>query len=174
MTLTAFALGVISGLALASIYILVALGFTLVIAASGVFNFAQGSVVMIGTILAYLFTDRLGWPAGPALLVSLGIGALLGLLTHLVAVRPAMGRSHDLGHATLLTTIGLGTALNAAVALWFGGESFNVKSYVGDTPVQLLGVPIRPVYLLIIGAAAAITLTIELVARRTAIHKPSR
>ena len=60
MTFTAFMLGVVSGLAFASIFVLIALSLTMVLAASGVFNFAQGTIVMGGTILAYLFGVKLG------------------------------------------------------------------------------------------------------------------
>lgn len=55
MSSTIVLLGLVTGLALASIYILIAVSFTLILAASGVFNFVQGTVVMVGTILAFVF-----------------------------------------------------------------------------------------------------------------------
>lgn len=168
MTFTSIALGIVTGLALASIYILVALGFTLVIAASGVFNFAQGTLVMIGTVLAFVLVHALGWHWVVAALATVSAGALLGLVTHTVAVRPALGRAHAFTHTTLLTTIGFATALGAATALVFGGDSQLVKSYVGDAPVHFASIPVRPIYLLVIASAAGVTLAIEWVLRNTA------
>src|SRR6185312_7003026 len=95
MSATAIMLGVITGLALASIYVLIAVSFTLVLAASGVFNFAQGTIVMLGTVLAYIFVVQLGWWPPAVVCVIAAIGMAGGLLTHLIAVLPAIGRSKN-------------------------------------------------------------------------------
>ena len=169
MTFTAFMLGVVSGLAFASIFVLIALSLTMVLAASGVFNFAQGTIVMGGTLLAYLFAVKLGWTPLIVVATILGVGVLAGLVTHLIAVWPAMGRSKAFSHTTVLTTIGLGTAANAVIVLLFGGESFPVPSFVTDDPVRIGSVPIRPVYIVMVAAGAILTLAIDQLIRRTAL-----
>src|SRR5262245_3207108 len=135
MTLTAVMLGVVSGLAFASIFALIALSLTMVLAASGVFNFAQGTIVMGGTILAYLLGVRLGWTPLVVGSVTVGLGIVAGLLTYVLAIRPAVGRAKALSHTTVLTTIGLGTAANAAIELLFGGDTFPVPSFVTENPI---------------------------------------
>lgn len=169
MTLTAFLLGMVTGLALASIYVLIAISFTLVLAASGVFNFAQGTIVMGGTILAFLFGVVFAWPTLVVVAAVIGIGVLAGILTHLLAVWPAIGRSHSFTHTTMLTTIGLGTAANAIIALVFGSDSHRVPSYVSDDPFALFGIPLRPIYLVMIVAGVLVTFSIEWLVRRTEI-----
>src|ERR1700704_850338 len=126
MTLAALMLGVLTGLALASIYVLIATSLTLVLSASGVFNFAQSSLVMIGTLLAFIFGVRYGWP--PVIVVALvtAVGMSGGVLTYVVAVWPAIGRARAFSHTTVLTTIGFATAANATIALLFGGDSHPV------------------------------------------------
>lgn len=169
MTTTAFFMGVITGLALASIYLLIAVGFTIVLAASGVFNFAQGTVVMIGTILAFLFGVKLGWPPLIAFGAIAVLGTAAGLLTHLIAVRPAIGRSRSFSHTTMLTTIGLATAVNSGVSILFGGDSHRVPSFVTDNPILFFSIPIRPIYLVMIATGIAVTVLVEWAVRRTAI-----
>jgi len=169
MTITALLLGTITGLALASIYVLIALSLTLVLAASGVFNFAQGTIVMIGSVLALIFGVRLGWPPLVAMAGITLLGIAAGLLVHTIAVRPAIGRSRSFSHTTVLTTIGLATAANAFIALLFGGDTYAVPSYVSDQPVIFFSIPLRPIYLVMVGAGAAVTIAIEVLLRRTQI-----
>lgn len=174
MTPTAVLLGVVTGFALAAIYQLIAISFTLVLAASGVFNFAQGTIVMVGTVLAFLLGVKAGWPAVMTVGAIATVGVMAGLATHLIAVWPAIGRSRSFTHTTMLTTIGLGMAANAGVALLFGSDSYRVPSYVSDEPLTLLSVPLRPTYLVMIAVGAGITLTIEWLVRRTELGRMFR
>lgn len=169
MTITAVLLGVITGLALASIYVLIAISFTLVLAVSGVFNFAQGTIVMGGTVLAFLLGVKLGWTPLMTVAGITAVGILAGLATHALAVWPAIGRSRSFTHTTMLTTIGLGTGANALVALLFGSDAYRVPAYVAEDPLRLFSIPIRPIYLVMIGVGATVTLTIEWLVRRTEI-----
>lgn len=169
MSVTSIVLGFVTGLAFASIYVLIAISFTLVLVASGVFNFAQGTIVMLGTIGAYLIGVKMGWPALATAAAVGFIGALAGILNHLLAVRPAIGRSRSFTHTTMLTTLGLGTGVNALVALLFGSDSHRVPTYVTETPLMFFGVPLRPTYLVMIAVGTLVTLGVELVVRRTSI-----
>jgi branched-subunit amino acid ABC-type transport system permease component len=69
----------------------------------------------------------------------------------------------------VLTTIGLATAANAIVALLFGGDSYPVPSYVSEQPVIAFAIPLRPTYLVMIGAGILVTVAIEFLLRRTQI-----
>ncbi len=169
MTITALLIGLVTGLALASIYVLIAISVTLVLAASGIFNFAQGMLVMVGTILSFYFGVKFGWSAPVAVPLIALVGVIGGLLTYFVAVFPAIGRTKSFTHTTVLTTIGLGTAVNAIVALLFGSGNYNVPSYVSDAPVYLFSFPLRPTYLVIIAVGFGLTLLIDLLVRRTVI-----
>jgi branched-subunit amino acid ABC-type transport system permease component len=169
MTLTSLVLGIFTGLALASIYALIAISINIVLASSGVFNFAQGTLVMLGTVLAFLLGHVFGWTP-LAVIGTIGVlGALGGLATHIIAVLPAMGRSRAFSHTTMLTTIGLGTAVNAAVALVFGGDSHRVASYVTESPVMMASIPLRPTYLVMICVGLLLTVAIEWTLRRTSV-----
>lgn len=169
MSATAITLGFVTGLAFASIYVLIAISFTLVLAASGVFNFAQGTIVMLGTIISYIVGVKMGWPVLAAASAVAALGAVAGILNHVLAVRPAIGRSKSFTHTTMLTTLGLGTGVNALVALLFGSDSYRVPPYVPEDPLHLFGIPLRPTYLVMIAVGTLVTLGVELMVRRTSV-----
>ena len=169
MSITTVVLGFVTGLAFASIYVLIAISFTLVLAASGVFNFAQGTIVMLGTVGAYVLGVQMGWPA-MVTVAAVGFGgAVLGVLNHVIAVRPAIARAKSFTHTTMLTTLGLGMGANALVALVFGSDSYRVPSFVTEDPFVAAGIPLRPTYLLMIAVGIIVTVVVEWTVRRTEI-----
>src|SRR3954470_15756986 len=92
----------ISGLGLGSMYGLIALGFYVTYAVSGTVNFAQGSAMMLGAVLAHALTQTLGWPMWAALLPALLLCAAYGLVVEAAAVRPFVARNSD---AWLMATV---------------------------------------------------------------------
>ncbi len=69
----------VAGLGLGSMYGLMALGFHLTFAVSATVNFAQGSSMMLGAVLAYTFSQTLGWPMPLAIVAALALCAVYGL-----------------------------------------------------------------------------------------------
>jgi branched-chain amino acid transport system permease protein len=78
---------VIAGLKSGAIYSLIALGFTIVYAATGAINFAQGEFFMLGGMLGVLYV-KLGVPLPLAIVLSVGTTAALGALFEILAIRP--------------------------------------------------------------------------------------
>src|SRR6185369_17059268 len=109
----------ISGLALGSMYGLLALGFYITYAVSSTVNFAQGSAMMLGAVFAYTFAMKLGWPLAPAALMALVLCALYGMLVEFVAVRPFARRGSN---AWLMATVALGIVADNTVLFTFGKE----------------------------------------------------
>jgi len=69
----------ITGLALGSMYGLMALGFHITYAVSKTVNFSQGSAMMFGAVMGYTFMVTLGWPFWIGIPAALASCALLGL-----------------------------------------------------------------------------------------------
>jgi len=78
----------VTGLALGSMYGLVALGYHITWVTSRTMNFSQGHAVMAGAVVAYAGFVALGWPFALALRVALVALAGYGALVERVAVRP--------------------------------------------------------------------------------------
>src|SRR5215212_10162877 len=109
----------ISGLALGSMYGLLALGFYVTYAVSSTVNFAQGSSMMLGAVFAYTFAVTLGWPFLCAALMALALCAVYGVLVEALAVRPFAKRGSN---AWLMATVAFGILADNTVLFTFGKE----------------------------------------------------
>ena len=108
---------IVTGIALGSMYGLVALGYQITWVTSRTMNFSQGQSVMAGAVVAYAFFVGLGWPFLPSCLATLAVLAAFGILIERVAVRPFF-RTASL--AWLLSTIACGIIAENAAMLLFG------------------------------------------------------
>ena len=81
----------IGGLLSGVMYSLVALGFVLIYKASGVFNFAQGAMVFFAALTFVSLVER-GWNMWLALVVTLAVMVVLGLVTERVVLRPLVNQ----------------------------------------------------------------------------------
>jgi len=111
---------VLSGLALGSMYALVALGYNITYATSQTVNFSQGQSVMVGAVVAYALYVGAGWPFVPSVLGTLIALAVFGVLVERVAVRPFLRASSI---AWLLATIALGIIAENVAMLVFGKDA---------------------------------------------------
>src|SRR5947209_18335793 len=78
----------VNGLALGSVYALVALGFILVSEATGVVNFATGQFVMVGCFFGVTTVLKWGVPTWPGYAAALVMMLALGALFHALVFRP--------------------------------------------------------------------------------------
>ncbi len=124
-----------SGLALGSIYGLVALGFAVIFKATDVFNFAQGMFVVCGAYFAVTAISLLQLPFPLTMLFIVTAAALLGVLIHWLLIQPLAGRPML---SVIMLTIALSIALRSLIEIVFGpqGRSLNTPMPTG---VWMLG-----------------------------------
>jgi branched-chain amino acid transport system permease protein len=108
-----------SGLALGSIYGLVALGFAVIFKATDVFNFAQGMFVVCGAYLAVTAISLLGLPFGLAIVFIIVGAALLGAVIHALLIQPLSGRPML---SVIMLTIALAIVLRALIEITYGPQ----------------------------------------------------
>ena len=108
-----------SGLALGSIYGLVALGFAVVFIATEVFNFEQGMFVVSGAFLAVTAVSLLKLPFPLATLFIVGAAALLGVAIHVLLIQPLAGRPML---SVIMLTIALSIVLRALIEIIYGSQ----------------------------------------------------
>ena len=130
----------INGLLSGVLYSLVALGFVLIFKASGVFNFAQGSMVLFAA-LTFVSLLEMGWNFWIAMVVTLAVMILLAMITERVVLRPLTNQAPII---LFMSTIGLNFVLEGlAQGLWgnnvHGLDGF-IDEAVGiqDTPVEAI------------------------------------
>jgi branched-chain amino acid transport system permease protein len=141
---------VVEVLALAAAYALVALGFVLILNATGAVNFAQGDLVMAGGFAAVLLANTLpvsGLLLLPALLAGM---AVLGVVVALVAYMPLRRRSPE---AVFISTIAVGIILQNVANRLFGAEPVATPPLLGTGRVRFAGVDTSVQSLAIIGVA---------------------
>ncbi|MEE9257239.1 MAG: branched-chain amino acid ABC transporter permease [bacterium] len=120
----------IAGLLAGVMYSLVALGFVLIYKSSGIFNFAQGAMVLAAA-LTFVRLLEMGWPMWAAFLATLLLMVVLAVATERVMLRPLVARPPII---LFMATFGLNFFLEgAAQGIW-------------DTQVHGLdvGIPDRP------------------------------
>ena len=160
---------IVTGLALGSMYGLIALGFHITYVVSKTVNFAQGSAMMLGAVLGYTFARplRLALPARRADARSRSVRAF-GLLVERTLVRPFAERGSN---AWLMATVAGGIVLDNVVLFTFGKEPRSFPSFLAQKPVDLFGTGVYPLQLVIpaVGLGAAIVL--HLAFRRTRYGK---
>lgn len=148
---------IVSGIAIGSVYGLIALGFQITYSVSNTMNFSQGASVMLGAVACYLFNITWGWHFAIAIPLSLIVCAIFGLIVERIAVRPfAVNGSNS----WLLTTIAVGIIMENLVMLTFGKEVRGYPSPLVQTPINVFGFGLFPLELLtpIIGIAIAFLL----------------
>lgn len=108
-----------------TLYALIALGFVLIFKASGVFNFAQG-IMVVFAVLTLVGLYEVGVPAWLALILTIGVMGLLAMGIERVVLRPLVNQ-HDA--ILLMATIGLARFMTGLGQFIFGGET---KSMITD------------------------------------------
>ena len=124
-----------SGLALGSIYGLVALGFAVIFKATDVFNFAQGMFVVCGAYLAVTAISILQLPFPLAIVFIVAAAALLGVLIHIALIQPLLGRPML---SVIMLTIALSIALRSLIEIMFGPQGRSLTTPM-PTGVLMLG-----------------------------------
>ena len=100
------------------LYALIALGFVLIFKASGVFNFAQGIMVVFAA-LTLVGLHEAGVPAWLALLLSIATMGVLALAVERLVMRPLVNQPDII---LLMATIGLTNFLIGLGEFVFGGD----------------------------------------------------
>jgi len=162
------ALAIVSGLCTGGMYGLLALGFHITYAVSSTVNFAQGTSLMLGAVLCYLFSVTLGWPLFLAIAIALALCALWGMLIERVAVRPFVRANSN---AWLIATVAAGIILEQAVMFTFGKEPRSLPLPVSAEAFTLGGLAISPLQIAILAVAIGAAVGLHLFATRTRYGK---
>jgi branched-chain amino acid transport system permease protein len=162
---------VIDGVSLGAAYALVALGFVLVLNATGAVNFAAGDLVMAGGFVAVALGGHLPVPGILLLPIVLLLMGLLGLVVSLVAYFPLARRPPV---AIFISTIAFGTILENGASAVFGGEPRQAPPLLGERLYHFGGLAIGEQSLAIIAIAALLILGQHLLLQHTRLGRELR
>ena len=117
----------INGISLGSIYALISLGYTMVYGIAKMLNFAHGDVIMIGGYVAFTAISTYNCPVWLAVILSIIVCTLLGVIIERVAYKPLRNSS---SLTVLITAIGVSYLLQNAALLIFGATPKTFNSIV--------------------------------------------
>ncbi len=147
----------LNGLNLGAIYALIALGYTMVYGIAKMLNFAHGDIIMVG---AYAIFCTVGLYTNPivALVVSVLVCTLMGILIERIAYKPLRGASPL---AVLITAIGVSYFLQGLAQLIFGSSTKQIASLVtGSLPVGSIEIKYSTLITLVVGSVLMAGLTL--------------
>ncbi len=123
----------LGGLMAGVLYSLVALGFVLIFKASGVFNFAQGVMVLFAALSLVRIVEKLPFPV--SLVVAAAIMVLLAFAIERLVLRPLINQDQII---LFMATIGLTFFLDGFGQTIWGADIYNLD----------IGVPKEPIFIL--------------------------
>jgi branched-chain amino acid transport system permease protein len=118
VTATIIAQQAINGIVLGSLYVLVALGLTLIYGVLVQINFAHADFVTIGAFAAYFFMKLAGGSYLASIVVALVVGGALGWLINAAIFAPLRHKGSEL--LPLIATIGVSVMMQNAMLAWLG------------------------------------------------------
>src|SRR5437868_12856847 len=127
----------INGVVFGSLYVLVALGLTLIYGVLVQINFAHADVVTIGAFAAYFFTFVVSGKYLDSIGIDRVVGAALGWVVNAAIFAPLRERGSEL--LPLIATIGVSTLLQNAMLLWFGPIPYAFDSPYSNQVIRLWG-----------------------------------
>lgn len=151
----------IDGLALGSVYAVLALSYTLVFGVIRMVNFAQGELITLGSlggVGAWALGEGLPSALRVALLVlgALAAAGAGGLLMERTLFRPLL-RSHSPPLLGLIASLGVSIALQNLLRLGVSSSDLLVPQQLGQTPWTFAGVQVAPAQLLLFVCGGLLT-----------------
>jgi branched-chain amino acid transport system permease protein len=161
---------IIGGLAAGLMYSLVALGFVLIYKASGVFNFAQGVMVLFAALTLVGLMER-GAPLVLALLVTMAVMGALAFAIERVVLRPLVNQEQII---LFMATIGLNFFLEGFGELVWGSNVKKLDVGIPDSSFVVWGVQINRLELTAAITAAVLVAGMAVFFQRTRIGRALR
>lgn len=145
----------VNGVIIGLLYLLMAIGFTLVFGVMRIVNFAHGEFYMLGAFFAYLLVSRFQLPFVAAVGAAFVLAVVLGWVIEELVLKPFR---HDELNG-MIATIGLAMILQAVALMAFGPDPQFMPS-VADGSVTLGAVSLPLSRLYVVGFSVAVLLAL--------------
>ena len=163
----------INGLAIGSIYALVAVGYSMVYGVLRLINFANNSFMVAAAFLVILFYGRGGVPYGVTIVLSLLLCALGAVFMERVSLNP-IRRKGAPGISALICTVGYSTVITNLLLFVFGSQTLSVPTIWKPKTFTLFGAVINPMTLFILGLAFVMMLLLTYLTYGTKVGEAMR
>ncbi len=161
----------INGVSLGSIYALIALGYTMVYGIIKLINFAHGDIYMVGAYVGFFAITVLGWGIFPALIVSMAVTGLLGMVVERLAYKPLR---HAPRISVLITAIGVSFFLEYATMYFVTPTPRTFPDVFSSTGITVGGFVVNGQQLLIFAITLILMVILTYIVQKTKIGKAMR
>lgn len=161
---------ILNGLAIGSVYTLVALGLTVVFGILGIAHFAHGSLAMFGGYLTFVFSTSMGLSFFASIAMAMPVGAVMGMLIERLAYRPVRDAPHI---NAFIIALGLTMMLEGGNLLLFGADQVIIQ-----TPYQQVfdfgGIFVAQLRMVVIVTAITLVAVVTILLLKTKTGKSVR
>ncbi len=162
---------IINGLSLGSIYALIALGYTMVYGIIKLINFAHGDIYMLGAYVAFITTTYFGFSFFPAMIASMVVCGILGVLIERIAYKPLR---HATRIAALITAIGVSYVLEYTTQYIMGSEVKTYPALLSKASFSLGPVTISMQQVYIFTITIVLMIALQLIIKKTKMGRAMR
>lgn len=162
----------INGIALGSVYALIATGFSVIFNVLKFSNFSHGALMTLSAFTGYFIAAANGWGLVPTILVAIATGALVALLGEFVAFRRILIRNTSPIYF-FVSSITLGTLYEGLVVLKVGANFHNYPRFFGR-PYKWAGLVISQSDLIILVISAVALIVLAFVIQKTKLGRALR
>ena len=163
----------INGLAIGSIYALVAVGYSMVYGVLKLINFANNSFMVAAAFLVILLYGRGGVPYPVTIILSLLFCALGAVFMERVSLNPIRKKGAP-GISALICTVGYSTVITNLLLFVFGSQTLSVPTVWKFSTFTLFGAVINPLTLIILGIAFIMMLLLTYLTYGTKVGEAMR
>lgn len=164
---------ILNGLIQGSLYVVVALGLTLIYGVLVQINFAHADFLMLGAFAGYLGVTRLGLPYEISVVVATLVGALLGVFIEFAIFRPLRKRKTD-QLRPLVATVGVAILLQNVALLYFGPNPRQYPSPYTQMTLNFGGLYLSYQRAIVFTVSVAAIVALFIFLRRTASGRAMR
>lgn len=154
-TTSLVAQALVNGVIIGLLYLLMAIGFTLVFGVMRIVNFAHGEFYMLGAYFAYVLVANWHLPFVAAVGIAFVLSVILGWLIEELVLKPFR---HDELNG-MIATIGLGMILQAVALMVYGPDPQFMPS-VADGSLSIGSVTLPMSRLYVVGFSVAVLLAL--------------
>jgi branched-chain amino acid transport system permease protein len=160
---------IINSIIAASVYALLALGFTLIYRTAKFFDIGYGALTAVGGYMTFLFARMLNMPIWLSVIIGVAIAGFVGFaIDKLVYVHLRKRKATNM--ILLVASLGVFTALQAIVAIFFTSQ-FRTLAVKSQPVFKIAGGSVTLIQVITIGAAILVTLGLVLMLKKTMFGK---
>lgn len=164
---------IVSGIGIGCVFGLIGIGYCVIYNASGIVNFAQGAFVMLGGMVTYVLSTRMGLSLLVSAIIATASVAIVGVVIERLVVRP-LWRRNATAFVMILATLAAQTIIEQTTLLTIDDQPKTLPNFINLPPLMIGKVAINYQLIAIAGASILLVALLALFFARTRVGRAMR